>query len=142
MSVSLPLFPQLSGLGWPIVKRPIWSTRVDTTLSGREVRSTYRQFPIYEFELPINYMTQADVGALQGLYLRSQGAFNTFLVDIPNDDSVTDQYLATGDGATKNFQLQRSTPPAPNLVLKPDFEDGQMGLWTAPPQTTLAVVSV
>lgn len=129
MSVSLPVFPALPGIGWPIVKRPIWSTRVDTTLSGREVRSTYRQFPVYEFELPINYMTQADVGALQALYLQSKGALGTFLLDVTNDDSATDQYVATGDGTTKQFQLQRSTPPAPNLILKPTFDDGSPGLW-------------
>ncbi|MDI3260373.1 MAG: phage tail protein [Sinobacteraceae bacterium] len=50
---------------------------------------------------------------------------------------------AAESGAVKNYtSLQYRPANLANLVLKPDFEDGQMGLWTAPPQTTLAVVSV
>jgi uncharacterized protein (TIGR02217 family) len=38
-----------------------------------------------------------------------KGAFDTFLLDDPDDDSVTLQPIGTGDGITTIFQLLRQT---------------------------------
>ena len=46
-----PLFPQLAGQGWSVHKRPSFSTRVASHVSGREVRSSLYAGTLYEFEL-------------------------------------------------------------------------------------------
>ena len=45
---------------------------------------------------------------LLGFFLQCQGQFGTFLYIDPSDNAVTAQLIATGDGVTTVFPLQRT----------------------------------
>ena len=43
-----------------------------------------------------------------GFFLQLQGQFGTFLYTDPDDNTVTGQAFATGDGSTTSFTIERS----------------------------------
>lgn len=103
------VFPALSGLMWPIVKRPIAQTDINTSVSLREVRATYVQYPVYEFDLAFEWLDDSDMDQLEGLFEASLGAFGGFFFDAgPGDDAVNAQAFGAGDGVTTKFTLMRS----------------------------------
>jgi uncharacterized protein (TIGR02217 family) len=99
-------------------KRPIFSTRVASHVSGREVRDALYAHTLYEYELVFNALSSsptqfATLGAgslqqLMGFFLSMQGQFGTFLYDDPSDCAVTGQVLGSGDGATMGFTFVRA----------------------------------
>jgi hypothetical protein len=109
-----PSFPVLAGQGWSVHKRPTFSTRVASHVSGREVRQSLYAYTLYEFELTFDALSSdaaPGLGTLQnlmGLYLQCEGQYGTFLYTDPTDDAVSGQGIATGDGATTSFTFQRT----------------------------------
>lgn len=105
------------GQGWSVHKRPTFSTRVASHVSGRETRTPFYSYPIYEFEVTIDGLDALGnfpglgVDSLQslfGFYLQCQGQFGTFLYIDPTDSYVVGQTIATGDGATTAFTMVRT----------------------------------
>ncbi len=114
-----PSLPTLAGLSWSRHKKPGFSTRVASHASGREVRVALMDYPLYEFEAIYNGLASnstaafAGLGAnslqsLMGFFLQLQGQFGTFLYADPDDNAVTGQAFATGDGSTASFTIMRS----------------------------------
>jgi hypothetical protein len=116
-----PSLPTLAGLGWSRHKKPGFNTRVAGHVSGREVRVALMAYPLYEFEAVYDGLTSysspgggvTGLGAsslqnLMGFFLQLQGQFGTFLYTDPDDNAVTGQVFATGDGATTSFTLLRT----------------------------------
>lgn len=113
-----PNFPTLAGQGWSVHKKPMFSTIVAPHVSGREVRNSLYQNPIWQFELTFDGLTSStsafsNLGAsslqsLMGLFLSCQGQFGTFLYTDPSDSIATAQGIATGDGATTTFTFARA----------------------------------
>jgi len=110
--MSNDVFPTLPGRAWPRKRTPLWKTKVNTTPSGREFRSTAMAYPRYritwQYELLRSKASQQDFQALVGFINARRGAFDTFLLDDPDDNTVTGQPFGTGDGTTTTFQLVRS----------------------------------
>src|SRR6185437_10861127 len=118
------LFPKIRGLGWTITKNPTFSTEIQESLTGREVRVQNFQNPIWEFTLAYEYLLnhprsrdeneQTPLETLVGFFLARGGQFDDFLLNETDltqrlEDSVfTDQPIGTGDGVTRNFQLVRT----------------------------------
>jgi hypothetical protein len=111
-----PLFPVLAGQGWSVHKKPTFATRVASHVSGREVRSTYFSYPLYEFEVVIDALDSnggfpslgvKSLQSLMGLYLQCRGSYGTFLYIDPTDSTATAQLLGTGNGAQNAFTFQR-----------------------------------
>ena len=115
-------FPTLPGLAWSVHKAPKFATRVQTSISGRELRVLDQIYPIWTWTLTYDFLrdgTQWRTGGpgvgtgydelhtLMGFFLQQKGPFQTWLYDDLTDDSVTGGYLATGDGVTTTFQLIR-----------------------------------
>ncbi len=107
-----PSFPALAGQGWSVHKRPTFSTRVASHVSGREVRSPLFAATLYEFELTYDGLASnaayPGLGAnslqsLMGLYLQCEGQYGTFLYIDPSDCTAAGQTIGTGDGATASF---------------------------------------
>ncbi len=112
-----PSFPSLAGQGWSVHKRPTFSTRVASHVSGREVRSPLFADTLYEFELTFDGLSSASsfpglannsLQTLMGFYLQCQGQYGSFLYTDPTDNAATTQVIGTGDASTKNFVFQRS----------------------------------
>jgi uncharacterized protein (TIGR02217 family) len=115
--VTLPSFPTLPGIGWSVHKRPNFSTRVQSHVSGRDVRVANYAHALYEFEVQYDGLDSAgkrpgltanSLQTLMGFFLSCQGQLNTFLYTDPTDNSVTAQTFATGDGTTTAFTLGRT----------------------------------
>ena len=118
------LFPKIRGLGWTVTKNPTFSTEIQSSLAGREVRVQNFQNPIWEFTLAYEYLLndprsrdeneQTPLETLVGFFLARGGQFDDFLLNESDltqrlEDSVfTGQPVGTGDGTTKNFQLVRN----------------------------------
>ena len=105
--MSSAVFPTLVGQGWSVIKTPRFATRVQRSVSGRELRAPDMPNPIWTFTLVFEYLPAADLNTLLGFFLSRQGAYDPFLFNDPNDNSVTAQPIGTGDGATTSFQLGR-----------------------------------
>jgi uncharacterized protein (TIGR02217 family) len=118
------LFPKIRGLAWSIVKTPTFSTEIQESLAGREVRLQNFQNPIWEFALTYEYLLndpksrdeneQTPLETLAGFFLARGGQFDDFLLNESDltgrlEDSVySGQPIGAGDGATKSFQIVRN----------------------------------
>jgi uncharacterized protein (TIGR02217 family) len=118
------LFPKIRGLGWSITKNPTFSTEIQSSLAGREVRLQNYQNPIWEFTLTYEYLLndprsrdeneQTPLETLVGFWLARGGQFDDFLLNESDltqrlEDSVySGQPIGAGDGVTVNFQLVRN----------------------------------
>lgn len=114
---TLPFFPSLPGRGWSVHKRPTFSTRVASHVSGREARTPFYSYPLYEFELTLEGLDSLGnfpgfgantLQSLMGLYLQCQGQYGTFLYSDPTDSAVLGQVIGTGDGTATVFTLVRT----------------------------------
>jgi hypothetical protein len=62
-----PSLPSLAGLSWSRHKKPGFSTRVASHVSGREVRVALMSYPLYEFEAVYNGLASSATPSFIGL---------------------------------------------------------------------------
>jgi hypothetical protein len=114
-----PVLPSLPGLAWSRHKKPGFSTRVASHVSGREVRLALMSYPLYEFEAAYAGLASsaaasiANLGAsslqtLMGFFLQSLGQAGVFLYTDPDDNTVLGQSIGIGDGTTLQFIVSRT----------------------------------
>lgn len=104
-------FPDLPGLSWNRKKTPIWSTKIQTTVSGKELRASYYSYPKWQFALSYEVLRdsgQAEIQSLIGLFNTCKGSFDYFLYSDPDDHIVTGQIIGIGDSSSKAFGLVRA----------------------------------
>lgn len=113
--MSSNVFPTFAGLLYPVTRRPVFNTKIQQSVSGKEVRINWMAYPNYEYEIAIEGMKLADWQNLMGHFTKVKGMYDDWLFNDTDDNSVTDMPLmntvtggAVGDGATKTFQLMRS----------------------------------
>jgi uncharacterized protein (TIGR02217 family) len=110
--MSNALFPTLPGLGWSVIRTPMWSTNIQHTTSGREIRTAFFSYPIYKYSLTYEVLRQGaaflEWQALMGFFNARNGAFDSFLLDDPNDNTVAAMPFGTGDAVDTTFQLGRT----------------------------------
>ncbi len=108
------VFPALPGLAWSVTKAPIFQTRIQRAVSGRELRALDYPYPLWQFTLVFAFLRDNPVSGfdelrtLLGFYLSSQGAYGEFLFEDPSDFQVAGQYIGTGDSSVSILQLQRT----------------------------------
>lgn len=106
------VFPTLAGLGWATIRKPIWRTKVQSSVSGKEQRIEYMSFPLYEWTVNLGVLRTFAAGnelaTLQGFFNQMLGQGDTFLFTDPDDNAITSQNIGTGDGTTLAFQLTRA----------------------------------
>ena len=110
-------FPILPGQAWSVHKKPMFSTRVVSHSSGREVRSGFYSFPKYEFELQFDGLDSSSkrsglqfqsLQTLMGFFLSCGGQRDSFLYSDPTDNLATSQTFGTGDGVKTSFVLVKN----------------------------------
>ena len=110
--MSQAVFPSLSGLSWNVGTTPTFSTKVQRSVSGRELRSAFMAYPLWEFTLTYEFLTSgnrgSDLQTLCGFFLARQGMYDDFLYTVPQDNTVSAMQFGTGNGTTTAFQLTRS----------------------------------
>lgn len=113
-NITSPDFlPLLPGQTFLIEKTPIWSTRVQTSKSGRELRAQAWSSPRWRFQVGYELLrdrppTQDELRQLYSFFNLRQGRFGTFYYNDPSEPAVEDQFLGHGDGVNQTFQLIRT----------------------------------
>lgn len=110
--MSNAVLPALVGLNYPVIKTPQWSTKVQTTVSGKETRLNLWSYPIWKYTLGYDVLRSDSVNLelqqLIAFYNARSGSYDDWLFNDPDDNTVTNQSFGTGDGTTTAFQLQRA----------------------------------
>lgn len=116
--MSTSFFPDLPGFTWGRKRATNWNTLIQTSASGLEARAALMLLARYEWTLKYNYLREAEapewdnntpyyeVEAIEGSYRNSQGPLSTWLFRDQYQNSVTNQFIAYGDGTTTGFQAQ------------------------------------
>lgn len=100
---------------------PGYSTNINGAFSGFEQRNQNWSQSRGEWTVSFENKYQADYQQLLGLFHAMRGMGNTFRLFDPTDNSGTSQFIATGDGVTTSFQLQKTYPfpLTANQVIRP-----------------------
>lgn len=105
--MSNAIFPTFPGLAWGVIKAPQFTTRIQRAASGRELRASLTAYPTYTFRLSFEFLRVSEFQQLLGFFLARRGAWDSFLFTDPDDNSVADYQIGTGDGNRTQFQLLR-----------------------------------
>jgi uncharacterized protein (TIGR02217 family) len=109
--MSNQVLPSLPGLSWNTKKKPIFKTTIREASSGREYRGTSWSTPRWEYVLSYEFLRQGmgrtELTQILGFFNKHRGAWDSWLYQDPDDNTVTLQQFATGDGTTVTFQLVR-----------------------------------
>lgn len=108
------VFPNIPSVIWAVRKTPQFSTSVQRSVSGKELRAQLYTYPIWELELTYEILqdrvinSQNDIQVMIGFFLARAGSFDNFNYSDPDDNAVTNQAFGTGDAVTTQFQLART----------------------------------
>lgn len=109
--MSTAVFPTLAGIKWNNKKTPLFKTGIQTSLSGRELRTQYYSYPRWNFALSYEFLRdgvgQNELKDLVSFFLLRGGSYDSFYYNEPSDNSATNQTIGTGDGSTLKFALVR-----------------------------------
>lgn len=134
--MSNAVYPVLNGLTWPVGLKPSFNTIKQRAVAGQEVRVQLMSYPLYDIALQYDYVPASTLGTdwatLLDFFLARGGAFDNFLFDNVDDDTIASaspQQFGLGDGTTVAFQLTRYvkaagfTEPVMNLNGTPTILD-------------------
>lgn len=106
------IFPTLPGLKWGRKKTPVWSTNVQKSVNGREMRASYYSYPQWRFSLSFEVLrTRTAINELEqlaGFFNARRGSFESFLYEDPADNTVTEQLIGTARAGVTRYQLVRT----------------------------------
>ncbi len=109
--MSDAIFPSMPGIKWGSTKTPIWSTKVQKTASGRELRAAYYSYPVWKFSLSYEVLRANALAELQtmvGFFNARQGSFDSFLYEDPEDSAVVNQGFGAVIAGQTKYQLVRA----------------------------------
>lgn len=131
------LFPDLR-IGYDLTRKPMFNTKIMTSVNGRELRASYQAVPKYEFSLTLPGLQErkGELQAIEDFFIARRGAFDSFLFKMPWDNEY--ECIFNGDGTTTSFQLYKGQLPLGNtqsqvaMDLDPTFwnEDDNQQFWS------------
>lgn len=131
------LFPDLR-IGYDLTRKPMFNTKIMTSVNGRELRASYQAVPKYEFSLTLPGLQErkGELQAIEDFFVARRGAFDSFLFKMPWDNEYECTFV--GDGTTTSFQLYKGQLPLGNtqsqvaMDLDPTFwnEDDNQQFWS------------
>lgn len=137
------VFPVLLGAAVGVKKSPVWSTITQRTASLREVRTSLASQPLYNFELPYEFLRfnlgYSELQTLMGFVNQMLGSWDSFLYSDPNDHFAYNQLIATGDGSTTSFQLIRTYGGSTQYIANVDQSNFVAGstMWASDDRTLM-----
>ena len=107
------LFPDLR-IGYDLTRKPMFNTKIMTSVNGRELRASYQAVPKYEFSLTLPGLQErkGELQAIEDFFIARRGAFDSFLFKMPWDNEY--ECTFNGDGTTTSFQLYKDQLPLGN----------------------------
>ena len=131
------LFPDLR-IGYDLTRKPMFNTKIMTSVNGRELRASYQAVPKYEFSLTLPGLQErkGELQVIEDFFIARRGAFDSFLFKMPWDNEYDCTFV--GDGTTASFQLYKGQLPLGNtesqvaMDLDPTFwnEDDNQQFWS------------
>lgn len=102
------LFPDLT-IGYDLTRKPMFNTKIMTSVNGREQRASYQAVPKYEFSLTLPGLQErkGELQAIEDFFIARRGAFDSFLFKMPWDNEYDCTFI--GDGQTDTFQLYKKS---------------------------------
>jgi uncharacterized protein (TIGR02217 family) len=103
----------MSNLLYPTQRVVMYSTSVQTSTSGQEVRLSNWAYARYKYNLTYEFLregSKTDLQQIAGLFGRMRGQFDTFLFADPDPafSLATKQTFGVGDDVTTVFRLART----------------------------------
>lgn len=99
---GLPVLPYLPGQSVTVTKAPKWSTGVIRAASGRERRTAYWSFPLWQFELQYEVIrhrpTTPELAAMWEFFNVMQGQFGPWLFVDPSTCQIPTSILLDAGG--------------------------------------------
>lgn len=121
--MSTQILPSLAGLGFDVVRTPVWDTSIHTTISGKETRMARQVYPRWKWELTYNVLrsdaTHSELQQLAGFFNARKGRFDTFLYRDADDNTAIAQILGQGTDSLTTFQLIRDFGGFKEVILAP-----------------------
>lgn len=106
------VFPYMVGQTFLQLKTPQWSTKIDTSVSGRERRRALWSYTVWRFKVAYDVLRDTpaapDLDRLYAFFNAHLGPFQEWFFWDKSDNAVVGQSFGYGDGATTTFQLTRS----------------------------------
>lgn len=122
--MSQVVLPAMPGLKWGSVKTPMWSTKIQRSASGRELRAAYFSAPLYKISLSYEVLRSGALAELQtmiGFFNSRRGSFESFRYWDPEDHSVTNQNFGVVVAGQTQYQLVRTYGGFIEAVLAPEL---------------------
>lgn len=111
--MSNAVFPALPGLKLELTKTPKWSTKVRSSVNGREIRQSYYSFPLWTFHLSYEvlrtYTLVSELAEIIGFFNSRKGSFDSFLYNDKDKNTVTNQTFGVVVAGTNFYQLLQNT---------------------------------
>jgi hypothetical protein len=99
---GLPVFPILPGQSIVATKAPLWSTEVIRSASGRERRTSYWAYPLWQFEVSYEVIrkrpTLDELSILFEFFNTMKGQFGAFLFLDPADNAIPTSMILDASG--------------------------------------------
>lgn len=73
--------------------------------NGKEQRRSKWAYPLREYRLKLKWYSETNMNTIWDFYIARKGAYDSFWVLIPTEYEVTAEAIGTGNGSTKDFQL-------------------------------------
>lgn len=119
------VFPTLPGLAWDNPKRPMWKTKAQEAVSGREVRTALWSQPKYYFSLNFEFLrarvTMPELQQLMGFVNQVNGSFQSWLYLDPDDSFVKNEVIGIGNDVQRIFQLSRAYGGSSQAIWEPEL---------------------
>ena len=107
--MSLPVFPSLPGLTFPVLKASGFNTIVQDASNLMDTRIPQTRNPRWNWELTFDVLrdstTPSEYRQLQGFILALQGQAGDFLYDDPTDDSVGPALISSVPNTAAELQV-------------------------------------
>lgn len=115
------LFPDLR-IGYDLTRKPMFNTKIMTSVNGRELRASYQAVPKYEFSLTLPGLQErkGELQAIEDFFVARRGAFDSFLFKMPWDNEY--ECIFNGDGTKTSFQLYKGQLPLGNTQSQVAFD--------------------
>ncbi len=102
------IFPSsLLCFGIGVKRSAVWSTLVQTSVSGKETRAAFQSTPRWRYEIPVPFARISgfsvqtvtnEMATLQAFFQAAQGQLNYFLYTDPFSNTAVAQNIGTGTG--------------------------------------------
>ena len=100
---SLVYPANLPGLTFGRTRTPMYATGIQSRVSGKESRLSYRAYPLWRYELKYEWLDDriavSHLKALQGLFMAMRGRYDSFLYSDPYFNAAAAFQFGTGDGS-------------------------------------------